>query len=86
MDYGSGAIFGCPAHDQRDFEFAKKYKLEIKKVVSDGKIDNELNEAYTGDGKIINSEFLNDLNVHSAKQKIIDEIEKKKFRKKKNFI
>ena len=85
MDYGSGAIFGCPAHDQRDFEFAKKYKLEIKKVVSDGKIDNELNEAYTGDGKIINSEFLNDLNVHSAKQKIIDEIEKKNLGKRKTL-
>ena len=37
MDYGTGAIFGCPAHDQRDFDFAKKYKLEIIQVVSDGK-------------------------------------------------
>ena len=37
MDYGTGAIFGCPAHDQRDFDFAKKYNLEIIKVVSDGK-------------------------------------------------
>ena len=58
MDYGTGAIFGCPAHDQRDFDFAKKYNLEIKKVVSDGK-NNELLEAYTGHGKIINSDFLN---------------------------
>ena len=48
MDYGSGAIFGCPAHDQRDFDFAKKYNLEIIKVVSDGKKDKELSEAYTG--------------------------------------
>ena len=36
MDYGTGAIFGCPAHDQRDFDFAKKYKLKIIQVVSDG--------------------------------------------------
>ena len=40
MDYGSGAIFGCPAHDQRDFDFAKKYKLEIIKVVSDKKSES----------------------------------------------
>ena len=57
MDYGTGAIFGCPAHDQRDFDFAKKYNLEIIKVVSDEK-DKELKEAYTGSGKIINSDFL----------------------------
>ena len=37
MDYGSGAIFGCPAHDQRDYDFAKKYNLEIKRVVIDEK-------------------------------------------------
>ena len=51
MDYGTGAIFGCPAHDQRDFDFAKKYNLEIIKVVSDNK-DEELKEAYTGVGKL----------------------------------
>ena len=44
----AGAIFGCPAHDQRDFDFAKKYNLEIIKVVSDGKKDKELSEAFTG--------------------------------------
>ena len=44
MDYGSGAIFGCPAHDQRDFDFAKKYNLEIIKVVDDGK--GKLEELY----------------------------------------
>ena len=49
MDYGTGAIFGCPAHDQRDFDFAKKYNLEIIRVVSDG-TDKILNEAYTGGG------------------------------------
>ena len=74
MDYGSGAIFGCPAHDQRDFEFAKKYDLKILKVVSDKSKDDKeiLKEAYTGDGKIINSDFLNGLDVRSAKEKIIN--------------
>ncbi len=80
MDYGTGAIFGCPAHDQRDFEFAKKYNLEIIKVVSDGK-ENDLKEAYTGDGKIINSSFLNGLDIVKAKEKIINEIENNNFGK-----
>ena len=83
MDYGTGAIFGCPAHDQRDFDFANKYKLKITKVVSDGKDKGELKEAYTGFGKLINSEFLNNLDVPTAKDKIIDKIEKKKIGKKK---
>ena len=83
MDYGTGAIFGCPAHDQRDFDFAKKYKLEITKVVDDEKNNNNLTEAFTGDGKIINSDFLNGLSIDKAKQKIIDAIEKKKIGKKK---
>ena len=78
MDYGTGAIFGCPAHDQRDFDFAKKYNLKITKVVSDGN-SKELTEAYTGDGKMINSEFLNDLTVLEAKEKIINLIEKEKL-------
>ena len=78
MDYGTGAIFGCPAHDQRDFDFAKKYKLEIIEVVSNGDVQNEvLKNAYTGTGKIINSEFLNNLDISQAKEKIIIEIEKK---------
>ena len=80
MDYGTGAIFGCPAHDQRDFDFAKKYNLEIIKVVSDGK-NKELTEAYTGFGNIINSDFLNDLDVKNAKKKIINVIEEKKLGK-----
>jgi leucyl-tRNA synthetase len=63
MDYGSGAIFGCPAHDQRDLEFALKYKLEIIPVVSPekSKIINIKNEAYTEDGYAINSNFLDNL-------------------------
>ena len=85
MDYGTGAIFGCPAHDQRDFDFAKKYNLEIIKVVSNGN-DNPLEEAYVGNGKIINSDFLNDLTVDVAKEKIINEIEKLKIGNKKTLF
>ena len=85
MDYGTGAIFGCPAHDQRDFDFAKKYNLEITKVVSDGSKD-VLKEAYTGDGSMINSTFLNGLNIEQAKDKIINEIEKNNLGTKKTLF
>ena len=85
MDYGTGAIFGCPAHDQRDFDFAKKYDLEITKVVSDGS-KNVLKEAYTGDGSMINSAFLNGLNIEQAKDKIINEIEKNNLGTKKTLF
>ena len=84
MDYGSGAIFGCPAHDQRDFDFAKKYKLEIIKVVNDkGNPNKDLKEAFTGNGKLINSDFLNGLNINEAKERIIKDIENQKIGKKK---
>ena len=85
MDYGDGAIFGCPAHDQRDFDFAKKYKLAIIRVVSDTNSSNkeDLSAAYTGTGKMINSEFLNDLNIEKAKEVIIQKIEDKKIGNKK---
>ena len=82
MDYGSGAIFGCPGHDQRDFEFAKKYNLEIIKVVEDGIKSENLKEAYLGDGKMINSSFLDGLEVSKAKVKIIEENRKKSIGKK----
>ena len=85
MDYGKGAIFGCPGHDQRDFDFAKKYKLPIIKVVSDGN-ENSLSEAYTGNGSIINSNFLNGLDIETAKIKIINEIEKRKIGQKKTLF
>ena len=85
MDYGTGAIFGCPAHDQRDFEFAKKYNLEIIKVVSDKDEKKELVEAFTGNGKIINSDFLNDLEVDDAKLRIIEEMEKRGIGEKKTL-
>ena len=79
MEYGTGAIFGCPAHDQRDLEFAKKYNLEIIPVVSPNKSKNiEIkNEAYIDKGYIINSDFINDFDTEKAKQKIIEELKKK---------
>ena len=85
MDYGTGAIFGCPAHDQRDFDFAKKYNLEVIKVVSDN-IDQVLHEAYLGAGKIVNSDFLNGLDSDVAKDKIIKEIERKNLGEKKTLF
>ena len=77
MDYGSGAIFGCPAHDQRDFDFATKYDLEIIQVVSNGESTSKLKEAYLGNGKMINSDFLNNLEIYQAKKKIIQKIEER---------
>ena len=85
MDYGTGAIFGCPAHDQRDFDFAKKYNLEITRVVSSKESNGVLEEAYTGNGQIINSQFLDGLDVDKAKEKIINEIEKKNIGQKNTF-
>ena len=86
MDYGFGAVFGCPGHDQRDFDFAKKYNLPIKTVVSpDGDINFEVTiEAYPGEGKLINSEFLNGLNApNDSVKKTIEILEEKKLEKKK---
>jgi len=83
MDYGTGAIFGCPAHDQRDFEFAKKYNIEIIKVISNKDENSDLLEAYVGNGVIINSEFLNGLDVEQGKKKIISEVQSKKIGTKK---
>ncbi|MDR0942155.1 MAG: leucine--tRNA ligase [Holosporales bacterium] len=72
MDYGAGAVFGCPAHDERDFEFAKKYDLPIISV-----IDSESGELpYVGDGKHINSDFLNGMNIAEAKESMINRLEK----------
>ena len=70
--YGTGAIMAVPAHDQRDFDFAQKFKLPIIPVIAGG---NVTQEAYTGDGKHINSGFLNDLNKQQAIAKIIDWLE-----------
>ena len=67
MDYGLGAVFGCPAHDQRDLDFAKKYNLTVTQVVKPDQNEKLIikDKAYTGEGKLINSEFLNDLKVPS---------------------
>ena len=86
MDYGFGAVFGCPGHDQRDLDFALKYNLPIKTVVRPIDQDNNFkveNEAYTGSGIIINSDFLNGLNVPDESiVETIRIIEKKKIGKK----
>ena len=90
MDYGFGAVFGCPAHDQRDFDFASKYKLEIKTVVRPLEENDKYkvqNEAYTGTGVIINSEFLNGLKVpEESIQKTIDILEEKKLVRRKLIL
>ena len=69
MDYGTGAIFGCPAHDQRDLDFARKYMLPVPRVVALPGEENRpiADEAYTGPGRIINSQFLDGLEVEAAK-------------------
>ena len=74
MDYGTGAIFGCPAHDQRDIDFARKYGLPVVRVVADGEeIDPhfEGDEAYTGPGRIVNSHFLDGMSIAEAKAAVI---------------
>ncbi len=79
MDYGLGAIFGCPAHDQRDLDFANKFNLEVIMVVKpDDNSVKEINtEAFVGSGKIINSDFLNGLDVERAKIEILNFLESK---------
>ncbi len=78
MEYGTGAIFGCPAHDQRDLDFARKYGLDVVPVVApnDGSGAEIGSEAFTGDGEIINSEFMTGLDVEAAKRRAIDELER----------
>ena len=90
MDYGLGAVFGCPAHDQRDLDFANKYNLNIKTVVSPNKNDTKFtvrDEAYTGPGYIINSSFLDGLKCpEKSIVKTIEYLEGKDLGKKKiNF-
>ena len=79
MDYGTGAIFGCPAHDQRDLDFARKYKLPVTAVVlppgedpADFRVGDE---AYVGPGRIFNSQFLDGMEVEAAKAEAISRIE-----------
>ncbi len=81
MEYGTGAIFGCPAHDQRDLDFARKYGLSVLPVVLPPGADAATfavgNDAYVGPGAIINSDFLNGLDVETAKRRIIGELEQR---------
>ena len=83
MDYGLGAVFGCPAHDQRDLDFALKYKLNVKTVVTpdlNNKDFSVSNEAYTGPGYIFNSDFLNGLKCpEDSIIKTIEYLEKNKL-------
>src|SRR5579864_9211060 len=79
MEYGTGAIFGCPAHDQRDLDFARKYKLSVKPTVlppgADAATFEIGSEAYTElDGTVINSDFLNGLDVATAKRAATDRL------------
>ena len=86
MDYGLGAVFGCPAHDQRDLDFAKKYNLQVTPVVKPEK-NKELeitNEAYLGEGYLYNSKFLNGLKApNESIVKTIEFLEKNNLGKKK---
>ncbi|ESQ80900.1 leucine--tRNA ligase [Asticcacaulis sp. YBE204] len=79
MGYGTGAIFGCPAHDQRDLDFARKYDLPVTEVVLPADADPEVftvgTEAYTGPGTIFNSDFLDGLDIEAAKEQAIAKIE-----------
>ncbi len=76
ITYGTGAIMAVPGHDERDYEFAKKFDLEIREVVSGGDL---LTAAYTGDGKLVNSGFLDGLDVKAAKEKMLSWLEEKKL-------
>jgi len=89
-EYGLGAIFGCPAHDQRDLDFAREYNLDVIPVVKPvNVVENNFKittEAFTDEGIMINSPSINGLNIEDAKDKIIENIEKKKIgRRKVNF-
>jgi leucyl-tRNA synthetase len=78
MDYGTGAIFGCPAHDQRDLDFARKYELPVHRVIADGDETAQHftgDEAYTGAGKLVNSHFLDGMSIDEAKAAIVSRAE-----------
>ena len=87
MDYGTGAVFGCPAHDQRDLDFARKYNLKVVPVVKPKNIESNKfiikDKAFTENGILFNSNFLNDLSVPDAIEKVIKIIVEKKLGKKK---
>jgi leucyl-tRNA synthetase len=79
MDYGTGAVFGVPAHDQRDLDFARKYDLPVRRVVSEGEqVAPEFHgdEAWTGAGTLVNSHFLDGMDVAEAKREVIERAER----------
>jgi len=74
MDYGTGAVFGCPAHDQRDLDFARKYHLPVTRVVADGDLTDSAFDgdvAFTGPGTIVNSHWMNGMTIDQAKADVI---------------
>ena len=79
MAYGTGAVFGCPGHDQRDLDFARKYHLPVIPVIAPPRVEPASfqigNEAYTGDGVVINSDFLDGLTVAEAKEAVARRLE-----------
>src|SRR3546814_20960810 len=78
MDYGSGAVFGCPAHDQRDLEFARKYGLPVTRVVAPSVDEADApicEEAYTGPGLLVNSRFLDGLPAEEGVRAVIPRAE-----------
>ena len=79
MEYGTGAIFGCPAHDQRDLDFVNKYKLGVTPVVcpegQDPKTFVITDTAYDGDGRMINSRFLDGMTIEQAKEEVAKRLE-----------
>ncbi len=86
MDYGTGAIFACPAHDQRDMDFARKYDLPVTTVVAPKKLEGDAlstfiaeqdasDTAFDGDGIAVNSDFLNGMEVQAAKRAAIEKLE-----------
>ncbi|BFL76252.1 leucine--tRNA ligase [Finegoldia magna] len=82
MTYGTGAIMAVPAHDDRDYEFAKKFNIEMIPVIEGSDIENSA-FTETNEGNLINSEFLNGLSVNEAKQKMYEYIEEKEIGHKK---
>ena len=79
MEYGTGAIFGCPAHDQRDLDFAREYGLDVIPVIAPRDVDagavTIADEAFTGDGVLMNSAFLDGLSVAAAKDIVAERLE-----------
>ena len=80
MDYGTGAIFGCPAHDQRDLDFARAYRLGVTPVVCPPDVDPAAfaveNEAFDGEGRMINSRFLDGMTIADAKSEVASRLER----------